>query len=139
MSLIPLHLCVAIKRRCFKYNWFWVGSIVFMNNFYVLFILYYVKTLICSITFCTPFKQPFQKYLCTTSSILCVSFINLSTAPFYSVSWLIQGFYVIKLLCLGKEIEENLCFVISLDTCFCRHCLVHGSLILCEASCTRQE
>ena len=83
VSFIPMHLCVAIKRRCFKYISFAVSSAMFINNFNVHFIWSYVnETFIRSITSCTPLQHPISEEEFVHSFILCVSFIILSTTLF---------------------------------------------------------
>jgi hypothetical protein len=58
LYFIPLHICASIEWRCFKYIWFWVSSVVFMDSVNVLFIWSYVNKTNLSNYSCTPFKHP---------------------------------------------------------------------------------
>ena len=114
MSFIPLHLCTEINSVCFKCIIFSVSSVMIVNNYYVHFIWSYVnKTSICSITSCIPLKHLFQKlYLYTVSFILCI-FYYPKHCTFCSVSWKIQGFYMIKMFCVwGSDKREMMYFCI---------------------------
>lgn len=101
---IPVHLCNEINSRCFKCIRFSVRSVRFVKNFYVHFIWSFVnKTFICSITSCIPFTHPISEevFVCSKFCIVCF-FYYPKHCTFCSVSWQIQGFCVIKLLCLGR-------------------------------------
>ena len=120
VSFVPLHLCVAIKRRCFKYIWFAVSSAMFMNSFNVPFIWSYVnKTFIHSVTSCTPLHHPISEEVFVHSKFYIVCFFYYRKHCTCSgVSWQIQGFCVIKQLCLGEMIKERCC-VLCLPMDFC--------------------
>jgi hypothetical protein len=141
VSFVPLHLCAAVNRRCFKYIPFAVSSATFMNNFNVHLIWSYVnKTFIRSITCCTPLQHPISEEVFVHSKFYIVCFFYYPKHCIsYGAPWQMQGFYAITPLCLGKKIKEMLCLLPSLFRCFCRHRLVHGSLHVYEARCKRQE
>jgi hypothetical protein len=80
VSFIPLHLCAAINRRCFKYIRSAVSSAMFMNNFNVHFIWSYVnKTFIRSITSFTALQHPISEEVFVHSKVYIV-FLLLSKA-----------------------------------------------------------
>jgi hypothetical protein len=104
---------------------------MFMNNFNVHFIFHFVnKTFICSVASCTPLQHPISEVFVHSKSYIVCFFYYPKHCTLCNVSWQIQGVYVIKVVVFG-EMRNEMCFVSSMDTCFCGHRLVCGSLTLC--------